>query len=56
MTGAFETCLQLAQLDRIVSSPHAAALAGNYAGLPLAGPPTGPVEAPASAPVADSSV
>ncbi|MFE3740395.1 4-hydroxybenzoate 3-monooxygenase [Streptomyces sp. NPDC059134] len=59
--SAFETRLQLAQLDRIASSPHAAAeLAENYAGLPLAGPPTGPVEAPVddpwSVPGADPSV
>ncbi|MER7109803.1 4-hydroxybenzoate 3-monooxygenase [Streptomyces sp. NPDC000229] len=33
----FDTRLQLAQLDRIVSSPHAAAeLASNYTGLPIA--------------------
>ncbi|MFC9428627.1 4-hydroxybenzoate 3-monooxygenase [Streptomyces sp. NPDC056987] len=34
--SAFETRLQLAQLDRIASSPHAAAeLAENYSGLPF---------------------
>jgi p-hydroxybenzoate 3-monooxygenase len=32
--SAFETRLQISQLDRIASSPHAAAeLAENYAGL-----------------------
>ncbi|MEV3993734.1 4-hydroxybenzoate 3-monooxygenase [Streptomyces sp. NPDC049837] len=35
--SAFDTRLQLAQLDRIASSPHAAAeLASNYTGLPFA--------------------
>lgn len=34
--SAFDTRLQLSQLDRITTSPHAAAeLAANYAGLPL---------------------
>ncbi|WP_128377038.1 4-hydroxybenzoate 3-monooxygenase [Streptomyces cavernae] len=38
--SAFETRLQLSQLDRVASSPHAAAeLAENYTGLPL-----GPVD------------
>ncbi|MEE1804620.1 MULTISPECIES: 4-hydroxybenzoate 3-monooxygenase [unclassified Streptomyces] len=36
--SAFETRLQLAQLDRVATSPHAAAeLADNYAGLPFGG-------------------
>ncbi|MFP3986701.1 4-hydroxybenzoate 3-monooxygenase [Streptomyces sp. E11-3] len=35
----FDTRLQLSQLDRIASSPHAAAeLAENYVGLPIEGP------------------
>jgi p-hydroxybenzoate 3-monooxygenase len=34
--SAFDTRLQLSQLDRITTSPHAAAeLAANYAGLPM---------------------
>jgi p-hydroxybenzoate 3-monooxygenase len=34
--GAFDTRIQLSQLDRIAASPHAAAeLAENYAGLPV---------------------
>ena len=33
---AFDTRIQLSQLDRIAASPHAAAeLAENYAGLPV---------------------
>lgn len=36
--SAFETRLQLSQLDRVATSPHAAAeLAENYTGLPLSG-------------------
>ncbi|MFI2350032.1 4-hydroxybenzoate 3-monooxygenase [Streptomyces sp. NPDC019443] len=36
--SAFETRLQLSQLDRVAASPHAAAeLAENYTGLPLPG-------------------
>ncbi|MDQ0944733.1 4-hydroxybenzoate 3-monooxygenase [Streptomyces sp. V1I1] len=36
--SAFETRLQLSQLDRVATSPHAAAeLAENYTGLPLPG-------------------
>ncbi|MET7715755.1 4-hydroxybenzoate 3-monooxygenase [Streptomyces sp. NPDC005407] len=36
--SAFETRLQLSQLDRVATSPHAAAeLAENYTGLPLTG-------------------
>ncbi|OKI01415.1 4-hydroxybenzoate 3-monooxygenase [Streptomyces sp. CB02923] len=43
--SAFDTRLQIAQLDRIATSPHAAAeLAENYTGLPpVAGPRPGPV-------------
>ncbi|WP_406002601.1 4-hydroxybenzoate 3-monooxygenase [Streptomyces sp. NBC_00829] len=39
----FDTGLQLSQLDRIATSPHAAAeLAENYTGLPLGVPAAGP--------------
>ncbi|MFE3824428.1 4-hydroxybenzoate 3-monooxygenase [Streptomyces sp. NPDC059092] len=55
--SAFETRLQLAQLDRIASSPHAAAeLAENYAGLPLTGPQAGPEDDPLAGLGTDSSV
>lgn len=50
--SAFETRLQIAQLDRVAASPHAAAeLAENYVGLPLT-PPVGQHAKEAASPLA----